>query len=1151
MRSKFVHLHVHSDYSLLDGAAPIENLLDAAKKQGMDALALTDHGNLFGGIEFYRHAIAKGIKPILGCEAYIAPRSRTERAGNAGNSNHHITLLVRNDAGYRNLVKLVTESYLTGFYYRPRIDKDLLAAHGEGLIGLSGCLKSEVNGHLTRGAIQEALGAIDSYRQILGKENFYLEVMDHGIDQQRTNGRQLVEAAKKVGARIVGTNDVHYVSRDFAPAHDIFMCIGTGKRVHETDRLRYPKPEFYLKSSEEMCDVFRDLPEAAKATLEIAERCHLELDFSRRHLPAFPTPDGIPPRTFLRTLCAEGMARRFGEAPPPAYLARLDHELRMIEQMDFVSYFLIVRDLIQYAKRSGIPVGPGRGSSASSLVAYVLEITDVDPLLYDLIFERFLQPGRANLPDIDIDFCQEGRARVIEYVRQKYGADCVAQIITFGRLAARAAIRDVGRVLDLPLPLVDTLAKKIPARPGITLAEALKGDKDLQETSQQDEQVRHLFTTAQKLEGLCRHASTHAAGVVIGDRPLTELVPLYRNGDDVTTQYEMEHLEAIGLLKIDFLGLRTLTVLDTAAKFVQERTGARPDLDRLPLDDPETYALLARGEGKGVFQCESRGMRELLQNLKPDTFGDIIALLALYRPGPLEAGMVEEFVRRKHGQSKVAVPHPTLEPILRGTYGVIVYQEQVMRIANILAGFSMEEADALRKAMGKKVPEIIANLRERFLQGARKEGVPPKTAEEVFGLIAYFGGYGFNKAHSTAYALLTYRTAYLKAHHPTEYMAALMTWDRGNTDKIASAMQECRRMGIQVEPPDVNESSEAFTVVGEGRIRFGLGAVKGVGSRAVQSVEQGRAVVGRFRSLAQFCEHVDLRLVNRAVGESLIKCGAFDSLGVNRSTLLAGLDGALDLGSSTQADRAVGQGALFGDPAQEGGAGTSLPDWPDAQKLAYEKKVLGFYVTSHPLAEVEPLLDQFSSANTSELADLEDGQPILLGGMVAKVKTTLTKRGKNPGEKMAQFTMEDLHGSVGCVIFPKDYERFRSLLVPERVVFAQGKLDLRREEPSLRVSGLVPVERAAEMLTGKVRLRVPEGEEDILYRLRELLRTHPGTCPVVLEFADPSAKGAPAQVRVGSAFFISPSEKFLREVRGLLGESGLVLERDTRAEVLS
>lgn len=1154
MAQDFVHLHVHSDYSLLDGASTIEALVSQAKRLGMGALALTDHGNLFGAVAFYKAAVSRGVKPIIGCEAYIAPGSRLERATQGvRDASYHVTLLARNEQGYRNLVKLVSAGYLEGFYYKPRIDKDLLAAHAEGLVGLSGCLKSEMNQMILRGDLAAAARAVDSFQRILGRENFFIEVMDHQIPAQGECRKAWRELSARTGAPLVATNDCHYIAREDARAHDALLCIGTGRLVSDTDRMRYATPEFYLKSPAEMKALFAELPEAVRATQEIAERCAVAFDFEARHLPRFVPEDGSAPRDLLRRLCREGLDRRYGGLAEPV-VRRMEHELAVIEQMGFVDYFLIVWDFIRYAKESGIPVGPGRGSAAASIVAYALGITDLDPLRYGLIFERFLTPGRITLPDIDIDFCQLGRDRVIEYVWRKYGEQNVAQIITFGTMAARAVVRDVGRVLEIPLPEVDALAKKIPRVPDMTIEKALATEPDLKAAVQKDERIRELFEIAKRLEGLSRHASTHAAGVVISDRPLTEHIPLYKAGDVITTQFQMTDVEAIGLLKMDFLGLVTLTAIDRALALIAQATGKRIDLADIPLDDPATYRLLGRGECLGIFQMESDGMRELVQRVKPDKFEDIIAFIALYRPGPLQSGMAEDFVKRKHGLAPVSYLHPDLEPILKETYGIILYQEQVMQIVNRVAGFSMSEADALRKAMGKKQREVMAASEAKFVKGAVAHGMPEKTAKQLFELMAYFAGYGFNKAHSTAYALISYRTAWLKANHPTEYMAALMSCEMGNLDKVALYIEECRRMGIRVDPPCVNESLAAFTVVGPRHIRFGLAAVKNVGEKAVQSIVEARQEGGRFRSLYDFCERVDQRLVNKSVIENLIQCGAFDALGGRRAQYAAILEEAMSVGARTHADRSRGQATFFGSAAEAGGEESlpDVPEWPESQRLSYERKILGLYVTSHPLATHRRLLEQFSTVTIDKLGTLPDQAAVVVGGVVTQLKPTVTKKGRNQGEKMAQFVLEDLTASVASVIFPREYARFHALLTTEEPIFVVGTVDLRRERPSLKVNGVIPLRKVAEELTAQVLLDLhgPGIDENLLLQVRDILRMHPGDRPVFLRFKPPAGEEG-AAVRVGESFFVSPTPTFCREIETVLGPDHVTLVPRPPASLLA
>ncbi len=1597
----YVHLHVHSHYSLLDGACTVDGLVEAAAERGMRSLALTDHGALFGAVEFYGKARDKGVKPILGCEAYVAPRSRFEKNRSESQEIYwHLLLLARDLTGYRNLVKLASAAYREGFYYRPRVDKELLRKHGEGLIATSACLQGEVNQHLLSGDLEGARASARDYREIFGPENFYLEVQDHGIEEQRKLNPLVRELSKDLGLPLVATNDIHYLTREASRAHDALLCISTGKLLSDTERWRFPGPEFWFKGAEDMRLLFPDCPDAVENTVAIAERCNVELPLGHRRFPVFRSESGVANSQLLTDLCEEGIRRRFGDPPPAAAVERLRYELSVIEKLGFVSYFLIVWDLIRFAREQGIPVGPGRGSAAGSLVAYALAITDVDPIEYDLLFERFLNPGRHEPPDIDVDICQAGRQRVIEYVRKKYGEENVSQIITFGTLAARRAIRDVGRVMDIPLPEVDRLAKLIPQGPDMSIEKALKDEPELSDLYRTDPRVQELFDVSRQLEGLCRDASTHAAGVVISDRPLTEDVPLYvagGAGGEVTTQYTMEALDKIGLLKMDLLGLKTLTVLDGAVRRVRDTRGEAVDLRKIPLGDAAVYALFTRGDTKGIFQLESRGMRDLLQRLKPDRFADLIAVLALYRPGPLGSGMVDAYVRRKHGEERITYPHPSLEPLLAETNGVILYQEQVMRIANRLAGFSLSDADTLRKAMGKKKPEVMVRFKKQFLEGATSgpNKIPSGTAEKIWEQMEFFAGYGFNKclegdttildartgerttigelfrnrrpfrvhslgndgklrprrvmdvvwngrkpvfelrtaqgrmitatgnhpfktldgwrnleelrpgeriaaprrlpvlsraswarhelitlagllsegntchpsclyffgneqtlvrdfaraverfpetsarlyarpggalevcastgrdtrfrrgmrpwnaegrlegnlalaaprpqprrsgafrwaqrlgilgktapekrvpppvfllrdadialflgrlwagdgfianptqatpfyatsspglardvqtlllrlgivsgihrksfryrggrkigytvhllgedtletflrrvaphclgreravahlghhvagtsrgrtskdtlpaevrrwvhverratgltwreierrsrvsmkefvghgsaakkgfrrstvarlgrffasrrllelaasdvfwdrvvaierrgvadtfdltverdhnfvadgfvvhnSHSTAYALVSYQTGYMKVHYPAEFLAATLTSEADDTDKVVELTDDCRRMGIEVLPPDVNESEATFSVR-KGRIRFGLGGVKGVGERAIESLTAARKACGRFRTLLDITERADLRLVTRGVLDALLRSGALDSLGARRSQLSAVLDAALEIGNTAASDRRRGQAGLFGAPA--GGAGEApalalpdVPEWPEAKRLADEKSLLGLYVSSHPLARHATALERFATAATADLGDRRANESVVLGGVVLGVRTTVTKAGAKPGSKMATFSLEDLRGVAKAVIFPHDYERSKQFLVEDRVVFVRGRVDLSREEPGLKVSEVIPIERSREALCQKVVLRMPSAglTDDLLRRLQELLRNHAGPVPVYLRVE--SAGSAPQLVRAGHAFGVIPSEALEQDLTRILGD---------------
>ncbi|MBU4128540.1 DNA polymerase III subunit alpha, partial [bacterium] len=890
----FVHLHVHTEYSLLDGACRLKDLVKAARDYRMPALAITDHGNMFGVIDFYRKAMARGVKPIIGCEVYVAPKSRLEKSLKPGKEAfYHLVLLVKDERGYKNLVKLASIAYLEGFYYKPRVDKEVLAKYHEGIIALSGCLKGEIPTLILDNRIGEAKRVALEYRDIFGQENFFLELHDHGIEEQKGVNKELISMGRELGIPLVATNDCHYIRKEDAPAHDILLSIQTATTIDDPNRLRFSTEEFYLKSPQEMGDLFHQTPEALENTVRIAERCNLELEFGKTHLPHYEPPEGRDLDGYLKELCYQGLKRRYSGVTPELK-KRLEHELKIIKDTGYTSYFLIVWDFVQFAKSKGIAVGPGRGSAPGSLVAYSLGITSLDPLKHDLLFERFLNPERVTMPDIDIDFADDRRDEVISYVVEKYGKENVAQIITFGTMKARAVIRDVGRSLKIPYSEVDRIAKLIPPEIGMTIEKALRTVPELKGIVQKGEKVKRLVDVAKSLEGIVRHASTHAAGVVISKESLTNYAPLFKGAKgEIATQYAMGPLEAIGLLKMDFLGLRNLTVMGHTLRILKEKENVEIDMDKISLDDEKTFDLLKRAHTVGVFQIESSGMRDLLKKLKPEEFSDIVALIALYRPGPMGSGMTDDFIRRKHGLIPIKYLHPQLEPILKDTYGVILYQEQVIRIAHELAGFSLSKADLLRQAMGKKISVLLDQQRKEFVEGAIKNEISKSIANKIFDLISHFAGYGFNKSHSSAYASISYQTAYLKANYPLYYMTALLTSEMNNTDKLVRYIEVTKRMGIEILPPDINESERDFTVAGD-KIRFGLAAVKNVGSGAIASMTEMRQKKGKFRSLYHFCEEVNTRLINRRAIESLIKCGAFDSLGAKRSQLMAILDEALE-----------------------------------------------------------------------------------------------------------------------------------------------------------------------------------------------------------------------------------------------------------------
>ncbi len=1150
--SGFVHLHQHSQYSLLDGACKLSVLIRRAGELKFPAIALTDHGNMFGAIEFYEEAVKQGIKPILGIEAYIAPGSRFDKVSHGiKDASFHLTILAKNEKGYRNLMKLTTLGYLEGFYYKPRMDKEVLKQYHEGLIGLSGCLKGEIPHYVRNDQMNEAMRAIQEYQDIFGKDDFYLEIHDHGIEDQRKVREKYLQLSRDLKIPLVATNDVHYIHRSDYEAHDALLCIGTGSTLDEPNRMKYATDQFYLKSAEEMKELFKYVPEAIDNTLHIAQKCNVELEFNKTYLPKFDPPHGKTQEEYLKELCHEGLLKKMGGIPVQ-YQPRLDYEISVIRSMHYMSYFLIVWDFIRYAKERNIPVGPGRGSAAGSLVAFALGITDIDPIRHGLIFERFLNPERVSMPDIDIDFCYERRDEVIDYVRKKYGQENVAQIVTFGTMMAKAVVRDVGRVMGLAYQEVDRIAKLIPNELNITLDQALKSEPRLKELLETDPRVQKLIETSRALEGLTRHASTHAAGVVISDIPLTEHTPLMKTGDQITTQYSMSALEKIGLLKMDFLGLKTLTVISETCKIVKRRQGVEICIDKIAFDNPSTYELLSRGETFGVFQLESSGMRDILKKMKPRQFEDIVALLALYRPGPIGSGMVDDFIRRKHNPALIKYDHPALEPILKETYGVILYQEQVMQIASQLAGFSLAKGDSLRRAIGKKIPEVMEKEKQSFIDGAKKNTVPERIAEKIWNLIEYFAGYGFNKSHSAAYAFLSYQTAYLKADFPVEFMTALLTSEKDNTDKIVRHIEEAKRLGIEVLPPSVNESYAEFTCLAprpgdplsRGAIRFGLSAVKNVGSTAIESIITARNHGGPFKSFYDFTERVELRVCNRKVMESLIQCGAFDCVGVYRSQLMAIIDQALDMGSKTQKDRSMGQLSFIDHLQSKTGVKPgireipSIPEWPENQLLAYEKELLGFYVSSHPLSRYEKVLKSYATADTSNLSDFQDQSEITIGGIVNQLKEITTKK----GDKMAFLSLEDLAGSCEVVVFPDVYKASLSFLRKEATLFIKGRINQREDDPKVIATELIPLTEVQKKLTRvvSVDLRTTGLNLETLNKLKEILSAHKGDVPLYLNFKDPSGKTV--EVHLDDMYRVETSEELFQKIESLLGENAIKIK---------
>ncbi len=1141
----FVHLHVHTQFSLLDGAIRFDELFKKAKEYRMPALAITDHGSMFGAIEFFLQAQKNGIKPLIGCEVYVAPGSRLEKAAKGpAESSYHLILLAANLAGYRNLMKLVSAAYLEGFYYRPRVDKELLQAHHEGLIALSACLQGEIPYHLAGGDRKRALQAADEFKSIFSEGDFYLELQENKIPEQKKANDGLLDIARELSLPLVATNDCHYLRKEDARAHEILLCIQTGKTLKDADRMRFSTDEFYFRSAEEMEELFSYCPQALRNTVEVAEKCNLDLKLSQLQFPQFQVPPGETLDSFLDKSARDGLERRMAkraerESGPiqgrEFYQQRLEKEIGMIQKMGFSGYFLIVSDFIHYAKAKGIPVGPGRGSGAGSLVAYCLGITEIDPLANGLLFERFLNPERVSPPDMDIDFCIQGREEVIQYVRNKYGQDHVAQIITFGKMQARAVIRDVGRAMDMPYGEVDRIAKMIPNTLNIRLEEALNQEPRLKELARSNPEVKKLLDFAQSLEGLPRHASTHAAGVVISNRPLVEVVPLYRGQqNEIITQYAMKDVEKIGLIKFDFLGLKTLTMIEDVVKKVETSRGEKLDLSTVPLTDPKTYELLRSGDTPGIFQLESSGMKDLVVRLAPERFEDLVALLALYRPGPLKSGMVDDFIKRKQGKVSISYDVPELEQILRETYGVIVYQEQVMKIATMLASFSLAQADLLRRAMGKKNADEMAMQKKHFIEGAQKNKVPGKKAERLFDLMAKFAEYGFNKSHSAAYAIIAFQTAHLKVHYPVEFMAALLSSEMGNSDKIILYLGECREKKIDVLPPDVNESSQDFTVVNE-KIRFGLAAVKNVGLAAIQSILAAREEKGNFTSLADFCVKVDLRKVNKRVIESLIKCGAFDTLGFGRAQLLAGLEEAVDWAQGLERERSHHQIMMFGSqhPGSRQGEPPlpAIPEWPENQRLASEKETLGFYLTGHPLSSYGPLLQRFTTLDTVRVQQCADGQEVVLCGIVNSLKEINTKK----GDRMAFVTLEDLGGMAEVIVFSELYKNSSLLLKGEDPVVIKGRADAGEEKVKIIAGEILSLEQATGKLTASVHLRlVSDGlRREDLEAMKEIFQACRGKCPAFLHLILPGEKEA--VIDLGEEWKLDSGNQLVLRLRDLLG----------------
>ncbi len=1160
--SQFAHLHLHSQFSLLDGANRLDDVVQTVAGHGMPAVALTDHGNMFGAIDFFKKAKKAGVKPILGIEAYTTVGSRKDRKRQ---SNNHLVLLAKNEAGYRNLLQLSSIAYLEGFYYKPRMDKELLRKHSEGIIALSACLKGEVNETLFQQGADQAEVVAREYLDIFGPGNYYLELQDHGIREQQQANEVLRRISKRLGVPMVVSNDCHYLHKDDADAHDALLCIGTQKMKADQDRLKYASDQFYLKTADEMHSLFPRDGDAVERTVEVAEMCDLDIDFGTFHLPKFPVPEGETLDSYFARVAREGLEERLQELrrrgasrlhriTEDDYHQRLETEIEIIRKMGFPGYFLVVWDFIRYSREQDIPVGPGRGSAAGSLVSYALRITNIDPLQYDLLFERFLNPDRISMPDIDIDFCMRRRAEVIDYVAHKYGRDHVAQIITFGTLAAKAAVRDVGRVLGVPYTKINQVAKLIPDMTR-SLAQVAKENDALKAEARKDPQIAEVIKIGSRLEGLTRHASIHAAGVVITPNPTQELVPLYRvkKGEDenIVTQWDKDIVEELGLLKMDFLGLRTLTVIDDTLRILAQQ-GIELDIDELGLDDPETYRLFCEGRTSGVFQFESSGMKDLLRRAQPSKFEDLAAFNALYRPGALSVGMVDEYIKRKLGRKRISYIIPETKDILEETYGIIVYQEQVMLIAVLIAGFTMAEADVLRKAMGKKKLDMMEEQKAKFLDGAESRGFDRRKAQELWDYIEPFAGYGFNKSHSVAYALLAYQTAFLKAHYPSAFMAAMLNSEMSSADNVAKYIQECREMGIEVLPPDINTSVWLFTVDGDaasGDVRYGLGGVKGVGEGAVEAILQGRGQAGRFTSLTHMATKVDLKALNRKVFECLIKVGCFDELEANRRALLESLAVILVYAQGEKEDQIQGQGSIF-DVAGAGRAPepkipTDLQPWPLRERLRYEKEMLGLYLTGHPLSEYKQELEQLGGQSIAHVKELygEDseaiGGPSKIGGLVTRVARTKIKSGPSEGKFMARFQLEDKTGSLPAVVFANQLAQFGHLLEEDAVVLATGIVRERGSDLEMTVDDLRRVERRGDRILGVDLFLKPELAGETLQRLRDMVLENPGPVPVRLQVHIPehTVRIAPAQ-----GFSIRFDASFKETLESLLGP-GAVVER--------
>ncbi len=1152
MSKNFVHLHLHTAYSMLDGACRVEDVMNGANEMNMPAVAITDHGVMYGAVDFYKSAVKAGIKPIIGCETYVAPGSHKDRKAEGGRAGiNHLVLLATSNVGYTNLVKLISTAHLDGFYYKPRIDKELLAQYSKGLIGMSACLKGEVASYLVDGNFDEAVRAAGEYADILGKDNFFLELQDHSLPEQKDVNKQMVKVSAKTKIPLVATNDVHYLKKEHAEAHELMLCIQTQTVMSDPTRMCYHTNEFYMKSRAEMEHLFKELPDSLDITLRIAERCNVELEFGKLHFPIYKLPEGTTQKQYFRKICHEGMKHHYGIKDPEKpkdtaekeIVARFEYETGIIEKTGFINYYLVVWDFIKFAKDHNIPVGPGRGSGGGSMAAYLMGITSIDPLRYGLIFERFLNPERVSPPDFDIDFCQSRRGEVIEYVKQKYGRDNVAQIITFGSLGAKMVVRDLGRVLEVPFADCDKLAKMIPGKPDTTLESALKDSPEFKDAYDSNKEYRKIIDHGMVIEGLYRNAGTHAAGVVIGEKPLIEIVPLARDKDkEIITQYSMEPLGEIGLLKMDFLGLKTLTVINEALELIKQYRNVVIDLEKIPYEDKPTYDLLSRGDTVGVFQLESPGMRELIRKVQINRIEDLIAMIALYRPGPMEGGMIDDYVNRKHGKAKLTYPHPLLEPILKETHGVIVYQEQVQKVANVLAGYSLGQADLLRRAMGKKKKEAMALERDKFVAGCKNTThIKEELAGTIFDLMEKFAGYGFNKSHSAGYGIISYQTAYLKANYPEEFMSALLSCEIGNTEKLTVFISETEDMGLNVQAPDVNISETRFKPA-KNSVIFGLAGIKNVGEGISQEIRTERQKNGPYKSLVDFCSRLGSHGANKKIIESLVRCGAFSSIDNNRAKLFNGIDFAMKRSEENRIGKATGQGSLFGEMFKS----DDLPDCPamhESEMLTAEKELLGMYMSGHPLKKFAKLISRYHLASVTQLIEQREQNEgrehvyTTIGGIISSIQKRVTKETQ---KTWATALLEDLDGSIELTVYNKTYDQYSDLLTPERAVLVQGEVNYKDSKPKIVARDIYPIEKTSELLTAQMHIHITEAQardEELFSSVDRIIKSNNGPIPLGIWLI--LDDGTKLLMDTGREFKVTATDKFTQEIEHVLGEKSV------------